>query len=121
MSIYEMLLANAMGEGGGGGGGSSDFSTAQVTVTYNTSYTVYRGEFIYVTDYGMFSTNTVETESTSTTGTYNVVLYKGVAYMFFDNGEPDYEPYTNLTLTGDLEADEYGYITVTGDGTITIS
>ena len=34
MSIFDMLLANAMGEsGGGGGGGSSDFSTAQVTVT----------------------------------------------------------------------------------------
>ena len=32
MSIFDMLLANALGESGGGGG-SSDFSTAQVTVT----------------------------------------------------------------------------------------
>lgn len=33
MSIFDMLLANAMGEGGGGGGGSSDFSVVTGTFT----------------------------------------------------------------------------------------
>lgn len=54
MSIYDMLLSNAMGEGGGGGGGgSSDFSTAQVTL-------ITQGDYV-----ALFSDNDGEGLSTS--------------------------------------------------------
>lgn len=62
-----------------------------------------------------------ETESAPLTDTYQLVLYNNTTSFMFDNGEPDYYTYTNITVTGDITVDEDGYITVSGNGTITIS
>ena len=108
MSIFDMLLSNAMGEGGGGGGGgSSDFSTAQVTLTIEEGYGIY---LPFVSDNDTFSL-----PSAWHSGTREVILYKGQALGF-----PSDET-AEVTVTGDIEYDyDEGEFLITGNGTITI-
>ena len=117
MSIYDMLLSNAMMGEGGGGGGSSDFSTAEVTVTMPAGMTISNlpvptlDEDV-APDY--YEGNTLVGFS----GSYSVVLYKGVAYGWLDpdGGTP------TVNVTGGIEYDsEELFFKITGDGTITIS
>ena len=123
MSIFDMLLANAMGEsGGGGGGGSSDYSTAQVTVIpsggevevqmYNvanddsSSYELPVGTVIILS-----SVNYYPTETT----TYETVLYEGKSYLV---------PYVDVaSISGDIVLldENYGLYEITGDCTITLT
>lgn len=116
MSIFDMLLSNAMmGEsGGGGGGGSSDFSTAEVTITANAP--LITGAII--SSFGDFSDSSM---ATSGEDTFTVILYKGCAYINF--GTPSTEG--NVTASGNIELDiddgEVWGAYVTGNGTITIS
>ena len=107
MSIFDMLLANAMGEsGGGGGGGSSDFSTAQVTISGLDADV--QGCFVYEKEDVAYTYGAEFYD-----GTYTIVLYKGMAYLYY-SGEK------TVTVTGSGTA-EQNDIYVTGDCTITIS
>ena len=109
MSIFEMLLANAMGESGGGGG-SSDFSTAEVQIG-NTSGAPVSCGIPIVED--MYDDSTaITTINRDDVNTYKVILYKGKSYIFIDS--------ENIALTGDISTED-GFLLVTGDGTITIS
>lgn len=123
MKLSDMLFANAMmGEGGGGGGGGGgDFTTAEVTVTYNALNSYYGATVAYVNNGYMLLSFAIETESAALTETYQLVLYNNTTTFAFDNGDPDYEIYTNIAVTGDITVDEEGFITVRGNGTITIS
>ena len=113
MNIYEMLLANAMGEsGGGGGGGSSDFSTAQVTIEITASEEVRVSMASVYEDEGEgeYGTGSILWES----GTYTAVLYKGHCFTAVEG--------TNLeiTCTGDIEGSAGAY-DITGNCTISIA
>jgi len=112
MSIFEMLLANAMGEsGGGGGGGSSDFSTATVTIT-NESENGYTIVCPNLYDGEMYSDIT----DGDLPGDFEIVLYKGQCKLQIYG----YDEVT-LTATGNIEVGYGGFALITGDGTITIS
>ena len=121
MSIYDMLLANAMGEsGGGGGGGSSDFSTAEVTIQVGLGLEV-TVNMVNVDGEEMLTGAFFSTSSEPATTTYSAVLYKGVGYAsIFDNATGDDYDMSRVSVTGDLTKDEYDII-ITGNGTITIS
>ena len=112
MSIFEMLLSNAMMGESGGGGGSSDFSTATVTVTAD--------EDSDGSGWGMFIVNDSLTDGWAVTFgssvTFEVVMYKNQPSVFGIGTESE------IATTGDLsyDADE-GTVTVTGDGTITLT
>lgn len=87
-------------------GGSSDFSTAKLT---------YAGiETIYISR--IFDDGVIKgvTPVIAEAGTYDVVLYNGVAY-----GELD-RVLGNVSVDGAIEYDDGG-VTITGDCTITIS
>lgn len=121
MNIYEMLLANAMGESGGGGGGS-DLKTAQVTVVpsggeaevqiYNvahdesSSYELPEGTVIILS-----IENYYPTEETI----YETVLYNGKSYLI---------PFVSvLNTSGNISLldENSGLYEITGDCTITVS
>ena len=126
MSIYDMLLANAMGEsGGGGGGGSSDFSTATLTVVNNGLTAAGLNVFRVFDQSGLWGLDpntlplavgndnpTVESNETATIE--NIVIYKGHALVSCD-GSPAVSG--NITL---LDSDR-GLYDMSGDGTLTIS
>ena len=124
MSIYDMLLSNAMlGEGGGGGGGSSDFSTAQVTITTDTTIGFDGTTFIdWIDPDALGTSSSITTEMSPKTVEF--VLYKGVTYLTIYDG--DFQPIdkTKVSVTGDVviaEEDGDWWFDITGDGTITIS
>lgn len=106
MSIYDMLLSNAMMGEGGGGGGSSDFSTAEVTISGLDADM--QGCFIYEEEGVAYTYGTEFAD-----GTYMTVLYKGMAMLYY-SGEK------TVAVTGSGTADQND-IYVTGDCTITIS
>ena len=110
MKISDMLFANAMmGEGGGGGGGSSDFSTAEVTISNDSVYNIYLP--CYYDEEGDSGSDVVA----PTSGTCYVILYKGTAYGAVNGASPE-----SIVTTGAIEVDDLN-LTITGDGTITIS
>ena len=112
MSIFDMLLANAMGEGGGGGGGggSSDFSTAQVTIYYESEWQPLGGAF--VVDENEFTGSASGPYLTQSGETATVILYKGKASVWSS------EPVTSTS--GAIEYDEaQGVYIITGDCSIT--
>ena len=112
MNIYEMLLANAMGEsGGGGGGGSSDFSTATVTIT-NTAEQYYTIVCPNIYDGEMYS----DISKGDLPDDFEIVLYKGQCRLTVSG----YDEAT-LAVTGNIEAELGGSALITGNGTITIS
>lgn len=97
--------------GGEGGGGGSDFSTAQVTVTNNSSSVITLNvpgvgddpagtTFYYYIDPGDSMTITA-------------ILYQETAVLLIQNNP-------TAAVSGDIEADGDGYYIVTGDCTITI-
>lgn len=107
MQYFNELLGEQLG--GGGGGGSSDFSTAQVTVSLSSLGQV------------VFLPNTIDDEGYEAvysdiqgSGTYNVVLYKGRCVGTVNLGG------VQVSATGNIEIDGTA-ITVTGDGTITVT
>ena len=89
------------------GGGSSDFSTAEVTLVLNANGEL-EGAFVYEEDEEAYSYG-VEMQS----GTYTVILYKGIAYLYY-SGDGSVSVSGNITKDGE---DMY----VTGDCTITIT
>lgn len=93
---------NKIEQGIASGGGSSDFSTAKLT--YSGDATIYISR-IY---------NNAVTPIIAEAGTYDVVLYNGVAY-----GELE-QVLGNVSVDGAIEYDDDA-VTITGDCTITIS
>ena len=129
MNIYEMLLANAMGEsGGGGGGGSSDFSTAQVTLNLTppegVEITSVRANLnfeyggYWYTAYDCVATDNILSVLTHLNNA-NILLStieasdaEGTVY-FIDTDSP-------INASGGITYDaEEEYFIITGDGTIT--
>ena len=119
MSIYDMLLANAMmGEGGGGGGGSSDFSTAQVTIkcpsgfTANALYSTRNddGTWTCIFRYGDgFADNLYTGDGEPVTGT-----------LYWDTDSAVVDAYVVTDIEGSAIYDaESRRLTITGDCTIT--
>lgn len=113
MNALEQAVAS------GGGGGSSDFSTAEVTITLakTNSYAEWFAPMIRFEELGvMFS---LETESAAVSDSFTVVLYNNnsCSLEFFDSED---STYTNISVTGDIAVDD-GYVTISGNGTITIS
>ena len=99
MTIYDSLIAKAIGgSGGGGGGGSSDFSTATLTLT------VTGGEGYMAALVRGFTVNGVsyQNEDVSLSNEIQIDLYNGTAYIgiYGDGGAP----ITNIT--GDFTLDE---------------
>ena len=108
MSIFEMLLANAMGEsGGGGGGGSSDFSTAEVTITNTAEDTTIQLMGTCIDEDGLVIDGFAYYGETTIT----IVLYKGSQSVNISMAELTS---TNGNITGNL-ADGF---TITGDCSI---
>lgn len=124
MSIFDMLLANAMGEGGGGGGGSSDFSTAQVTMicTASSVFTLYGAfgceddQYYEGASAGVYPLWIIDN---TTNVTVKVPMYQGVSQIAFDNFPEVYN--CEVVTTGDVTYDsEQNAIIVTGDGSFTV-
>lgn len=102
-----------------GGGGSSDFGTAEVTVYVPPQSGLFRGFRIYGAFIDSYESEEYSIESIriSNQGTHAItlILYKGVAYMSFEDG-------ITPTIEGLIVYDEdMGMYKVTGDCTITIS
>ena len=117
MSIFDMLLSNAMmGESGGGGGGSSDFSTAQVTFIDNSSSPSFT---ISVPNLFMGDMYSCLTKADIYGGdVQEVVLYKGKSMAMVTYSGSSVE----LSCTGDITISGDGTTAyITGNGTITIS
>ena len=95
-------------EGGGGGG---DFSTAEVTITDTLGVRMMAPNVNqdYQDAEGTFN------PPVNIPTTYDIILYKGKAYCTIES-----EGEVNLVVTGNIE-DDNGELTITGDGTITIS
>lgn len=120
--IVTMDVMNKAIEEGGGGGGSSDFSTAEVTVTYikNPGATLI-GEAGVVTLVGgeMEGADAKPLES----GTFTLVLYKGK----FNGTVIDVAAVTESTgsiVLGEAEEWEGNYetpVTITGDCAFTVT
>lgn len=104
-----------------GGGGSSDFSLAQVTITGGEGecgLSMVRIEEEGVA--GMFQSNTYQELPL----TCKCVLYKGSqSNICVSDEDGNNYPGSALAVTGNIVIDdaEFGFMTVTGDGTITIS
>lgn len=103
-----------------GGGGSSDFSTAEVTITNNSSEEVqfYIPTYMNIPDYGAIIQSFMWTNSEEPTFEGEVViptngeLYVGSSLAQFTT--------SNTSITGNARL-ENGQLIITGDCTITIS
>ena len=105
MDITDILYAKKLS--GGGGGGSSDFSTAEVTINNEMSHNY---NLPYLTEYG--GIEYIQTYN-STSGTFNVVLYKGNAVLSFVDE-------VNVVYTENVTELAAGFVyLITGDATIT--
>ena len=97
---------------GGGGGGSSDFSTAEVTIVNNLGMPIaVFGAIVTEEDDEFF---TINNWSVLYSDRIQVVMYKGLAYGGLDG------PFSTVNTTGDISWNG-DTLTITGDGTITIS
>lgn len=105
MNKIEQGIANASG-------GSSDFSTATVTIVNNSGMpiavfgaiaTEEDDEFFTIHNWSVFASDTIQ-----------VVMYKGLAYGGLDGS------FSTVNTTGDISWNG-DTLTITGDGTITIS
>lgn len=122
MKIYEMLLANAMGEsGGGGGGGGGDFATAEVTFNAAEGFFSGSAEDEFYNSYMvalMEDNGRYIREKSLSSSTFNLLLLENSAPCIFVYSEP--------VITGNASAALYPdttdwLVTITGDCTITIS
>ena len=119
--LFDIAVARKLsgGSGGGGGGGSSDLSTAEVT-TIGTSQIVRDVWLPLIAEgegYAIIYAGTVNITSLNgpSGNTVTVPLYKGSMSFALPEG------YSGTpTITGDATVDEYGWVIVTGDCTITI-
>lgn len=116
MKIYDMLLAQAMGEGGGGGGGG-DFATAEVTFNATEGFFTGSDEDSYIVALIEDNGRYLREESLSSS-TYKILLLENSASCIFVYSEP--------VITGNASAAIYPdtgewLVTITGDCTITIS
>ena len=103
---WRLRVLDMLSGGGSGGGGESDFSTAKLTyevVGHVTTPPIYISR---IWDNAMSSLIPVA-------GTYDVVLYKGLAYGILETD-------ANVSVEGSIEYDD-GDLIITGDCTITIS
>lgn len=104
-------MATNWPEGGGGGGG--DYTTAEVTVI-STSETPCTCAVPYIYDdtgyEGLYLMDTITDDTVEVT----VPLYKGMCQAIFTLGG------LSIAVTGDI-AEDHGYCTITGNGTITIT
>lgn len=121
MNLHKALIANEIfGDGGSGGGGSSDFSTAEVTVVNNSSKTY--------NFYGVFIDNNAlclgfNIDAMSLSG----ATEKEVQLVLYSSESPEVgvsdtggDPPSNVVTTGNASYED-GYITITGNCTITIT
>lgn len=112
MDLYDIAVARALSSGGGGGGGG-DLSTANVTLTFNTSTYILAG--------ACFDAGEIPglVPMIQETGNYKIALYKSKSIVF-DLGALMGQTHT-ITVTGNATVLEAGMVLVTGDCTITIS
>ena len=112
MSIFEMLLANAMGEsGGGGGGGSNDFSTAEVTFVALGEDPDGGGGWTNIVCIVDDNINSLLSDFDSCPNPVTVVLYKGHAYGVASG--------MNMAVSGNINWNsETEEVDITGDCTI---
>jgi len=92
-----------------GGSGSSDFTIAQMTLSFNSNSYVQYPSIAGVGDYDRCMAMSVEDS-----GTYPLVLYKGQSMVTVHD-------YSSYEVTEDATDLGGGYILATGDCTITIS
>ena len=112
MKIYEMLLANAMGEsGGGGGGGGGDLSTAQVTIIGDGDVTHFYIPFMPYIDVDSLNLTINGGLQEDNSHTYTVALYKNKTIVLC---------YDTITASSGNVSVVNGVITITGDCSITI-
>lgn len=112
MSYFDTLFAKSLA---GGGGGSSDFSTTEVTIANNTADMISLQVPYITTDregnkflscyIGVFEEESVTIEA---------VLYKGAVDAYV-NGD-----HSSVSVTGNIAYSD-PTITITGEGTITVS
>ena len=96
-----------------GGGGSSDFTTAEVTITNNTSnQLIFAVPYIalYDEDEVLYSLAYFPANKTIA---LNIVLYKGSVRMVLNSGNPP-----SATCTGDIRGKGTAF-NISGNGTIT--
>ena len=127
MNLYDIAVARKL-SGGGGGGESSDFSTAEVTIVNNTEYRLAYSnnsaencpyienveDFAGVVPYIMTD---IEGESSLIV---NVPLYKGMCIWDGTRGLSGHVD-NQISVSGDIVNNDGGFISITGNGTITIS
>ena len=107
MNALEQAVAS------GGGGGSSDFSTAEVMLINNTENSIDIYGLCIIEDGDLVTGAGI---ASNTTKTIPVVLYEGNSSLGV------LETTATVTTTGDIEYDaDFGDLSVTGNGTITIS
>lgn len=117
MEYFDNLLGEQLTDGGGGGG-SSDFSTATVTIINQTELPVAFETVQLIDDdekYMSVSTNIFGGQ----TNEIEVVLYNGIC-VDSTNINSNQVPIT-IAVTGDIEIVEATALSITGDGTITIT
>ena len=117
MKIYEMLLANAMGEsGGGGGGGGGDFATAEVTFNAAEGFFSGSAEDEFYNSYMvalMEDNGRYIREKSLSSSTFNLLLLENSAPCIFVYSEPVItgSEYTNIqgadsSIISKLKVDE---------------
>lgn len=118
MSHFDTILAMAIA--GEGGGGSSDFSTAEVTVVNNSSK-IYNFYGVFIDNNALCLSFNIDAMSLSG------ATEKEVQLVLYSSESPDVEvsdiggdPPSNVVTTGNAYYED-GYITITGNCTITIA
>lgn len=109
MNVLEQAVAS------GGGGGSSDFSTATLTVSSAYTVDLHVPQLLEADTWGEGQPPFIFTYETSRGGTYEVLLYKGGAYVEI------YCENHSVNCSGDITDMGDDYYLITGDCTITIS
>ena len=119
-SPLDDFLSIAGYETPGGGGGSSEFSTAEVTVTYtgNDVLTLYIPVYAEVPDLGVVMQGWGNFDEEEPTQTLLVVI-PTEGFLIVGGNVPEFTS-LNTQVTGNAEVTD-GMIKITGDCTITIS
>lgn len=131
MTIYDSLIAKAIGgSGGGGGGGSSDFSTAEVTIING-----YDSEPVNATLFGVYGDQSADWGLDAHTlpdsiydvfpevdamsdSTFGVVLYKGHGIMSISH---IHTPTLSSGIALIIDDGDSKIYDITGDCTLTFS
>ena len=97
-----------------GSGGSSDFSTAEVTVTFGSASNTYMQGACILEDGGVDYLDISYPISSNTTSVIPAVLYKGEGSVMIQTAG-------TVTVTGNIQQMSPSAYLITGDCTITIS